>query len=88
MYVCIFMHTYIHTYMHIHIYILCVCVCVRVRVRVQAAKRAAAKIKLAEKKKVADGKKADETQVDIKKVQAAAALSKKHVESGRYACSL
>ena len=49
----------------------------------QAAKAASAKIKLAQKKEAAEGKKKAEAKIDIKKVQAAAKIAKKHIESGR-----
>jgi len=48
----------------------------------KAAKAASAKIKLAQKKEAAEGKKKAEAKIDIKKVQAAAKIAKKHIESG------
>merc|ERR1712216_750125 len=47
-----------------------------------AAMAAEAKHKLAEKKAKAEGKKKEAAQADIKKVQAAAKLAKKHIDSG------
>ena len=49
----------------------------------QKAKAAAARFKLAKKQAEAEGKKKEEKKADIKKIQAAAKIAKKHLESGR-----
>jgi len=47
------------------------------------AKAAAARLKLAKKQAAAEGKKKEEKKADIKKIQAAAKIAKKHLETGR-----